>query len=88
VIDVVWEAPPPSQPRKGGRSATAWQEHAQLLRSRPGEWARIADRDNSAVAKSMASQIRLGIIPAFEPIGAFEATHRGGRVYARYVQKS
>lgn len=79
-----WEDPPAPHPRKGGKNSNAWRDEADQLRAHPGTWARVADRGNSAVAKAMASQIRLGIIPAFEPIGAFEATHRGSYVYARY----
>jgi hypothetical protein len=83
--DFQWGDPPPPHPRKGGKNTKAWREEADQLRIYPGKWARVADRQNASVAKAMASQIRLGILAAFQPIGHFEATHRGQYVYARYV---
>jgi hypothetical protein len=77
-----------TQPPKVARSKTAWDEVADQLRSRPGEWARVA----RAVSPATATAIKNGIIVAFRPPGTFDAT-TGERdkaknrcdVYARFV---
>jgi hypothetical protein len=55
------------------------------LKNRAGEWAVIAEKDNNGAATSLAATIRSGNTAAWQPKGAFEATSRGGKVYARYV---
>jgi len=60
---------------------------AAELRSRPDEWALILED----VSNNFANQIRNGVLAAYRPVGAYEATTRGntpsGRasIYARYV---
>lgn len=59
---------PPNPERRGGHSKHPWQQIADQLRERPGEWA-LCLRD---MYDSSASGIRLGRNAAF-PKGHFDA---------------
>lgn len=83
---VVWEDPP------GHRRTPGSVDHsvaAAQLRSRPGQWARIAEYASSAGAGSTAARIRAGDARAWEPAGDYEAVSRTveGKhvVFARYM---
>lgn len=82
--DLVWEDPPPDA-RVGRRPSKYWQDIADQLRSRPGQWARIYLGVRNG---ALANRVRKGQ-SSFAPAGAFEAreTMRDGgwHVYARYV---
>jgi hypothetical protein len=75
---------PPPDPR-GTKPSRHWQEVADELMSRPGEWALVGTINNAA----MVTQINKGQTRAFEPAGAFEATSRANGekrdLYVRYV---
>lgn len=81
-----WETPP----AKGQlRRRTKYAPIAQQLRRSPGRWALIRTCHNMATARCLASALRRGQMPAFRPLGSFEALHRmvdgEPRVYARFV---
>lgn len=63
-------------------------EHAAILRKNPGKWARILEEDKVESAQHRAYAMRSGKYVAFRPAGSFEATLRGGEVYARFVGDS
>ncbi|RBO82109.1 hypothetical protein [Nocardia puris] len=75
--EFVDELPPTS-----GRRRLA--EFATELREQPGRWARWPNPIYETSAISIASKVRRGQYRAF-PGGEFEAEHRDGVVYARYV---
>lgn len=85
---VQWEEPP------GRRRARDKNHHAvaQLLQSRPGEWANIGEYESRAETYSTASSIRAGRLTAYQPRGAYEAVARvvdgAGYVWVRYVGES
>lgn len=79
-MSVTWETPPQRKPNR-----VSWLVEAQQLRSRPGMWARIADRNTKHSARSMVWQIHTGALLAFRPAGDFEASARDGAVWARYL---
>jgi len=60
-------------------------DEAAQLRDRPGEWALLMTKDTPSKASDLAGNIRRGIMKAFQPAGAFEATIRGRDVWVRYV---
>lgn len=87
-IEVAFEGPPP----RGTTNLRVNGEHeavAESLRAKPQEWAKVDVRDNPRSSGSAAHAIRLGLIKAYNPPGAFEAKARKVdgeyRVYARYV---
>lgn len=51
-MPLVWEPPPPARP------SNRWQDTIDALRSRPGEWARIAEPSPERVAASTSSHLR------------------------------
>lgn len=83
VAEVTWEDPP------SGRQRYDWNAIAEQLRQRPGEWAKIFDRDRS----SLATAIRIRGIHALLPEKGFEiktanntrAKPRTCTLYLRYV---
>lgn len=76
--------PDPAGPPPG---RTDWESVARRVRKSPGLWYRVQGLRPIAVA----SQIRTGRIPAFNPAGAYEASYQRadgtGRVvlWVRYV---
>lgn len=78
---VKFQDPPPSMERTHGKHYAIAAE----LKSRPGEWALIAE----ATSPSVVTYITRGLGSAYTPAGSFEAVSRlaeGHRdVYARYV---
>lgn len=76
-----WGEPPAG--RKGGGRAHA--PIAVVLKSKPGEWARVGDYDSARISSQMAYVIRTGRLAAYAPAGSFEAVGRLGEVWARYV---
>ncbi len=85
---IVWEEP--SFPESDGRvQVPRWQVEAGELRSRPGDWALLCTKRSRSAAKSMAHDIKTGVLRAFLPAGSFTAVSRKVdgefRVYARYV---
>lgn len=75
-----WEKPP-----KGGRGRK-WQKVADDLKSRPGEWALVAE----SASRTLAGNISNGLIVAFRPPRTFEGVGRVNEdksvdVWARYV---
>ena len=85
--DMKWENPP--APKRGRNQSTEHKLIAGKLRSRPGEWARIAEYPSAHSAYTFANRVRQGKAKAFEPAGTFEAAAQshegGGAVWARYV---
>lgn len=82
-----WEEPPTP---KSGRNRYA--DTANVLRSRPGEWALIAHGLGRSGASALAVRIRAGSGP-WAPRGAFDArtsesAGNGVSVYVRYVGES
>jgi len=77
-----WEDPPDG-------AVYQWDEIADALRDRPGEWALIVEPASVSLTTTLAYQIRNGYRPAFQPAGSFQAKAyvKSGdlRVYARYV---
>lgn len=80
--DVTWENPPP------GRQRYDWNAIAEQLRERPGQWAKIFDRDRT----SLATSIRIRGVHALLPEKGFEVrtanntrdTPRTCALYLRY----
>lgn len=80
--EVTWEDPPPK------RAKYDWSVIAEQLRERPGQWAKIFDRDRS----SLATAIRIKGIKALLPDKGFEVrtanntrdTPRTCTMYLRY----
>lgn len=80
--ELTWENPPPK------RNKYDWAVIAEQLRDRPGEWAKIFDRDRS----SLATAIRIKGIKALHPDKGFEVrtanntreTPRTCTMYLRY----
>jgi len=66
MANIVFTDPPPG-PRRA--SAHPWDDIAEALRARPGEWALCL----RGVHSSYSSQIKRGALSAFKPAGAFEA---------------
>jgi hypothetical protein len=62
------------------RKSFDWPAVAKTLRSEQGEWFRIAG------APSVSStDIRRAVVRAFSPAGSFEACHRKGDLYIRFI---
>ncbi|GAA0550089.1 hypothetical protein GCM10010172_35210 [Paractinoplanes ferrugineus] len=86
-----WEEPPPSTHTRnmdGAPPSPAWQEVADQLRQRCGEWALVVE--NAGATPSLATRIRNGEMAAFRPAGDFEAASRQragepAKVYVRYL---
>lgn len=88
-----WEDPPRQM---GGRVAGArkaawdnrWAATVAALRARPGQWA-VMYEGTDGTASSLASRVRGGLDPRWQPAGAYEAVARcrDGRTvtYVRYV---
>jgi len=64
-----------------GRARGKYQEFFDALRERPGQWAIMPVETPRS---STAAQIRRGTYRGSAP-GEFEASHRGGCTYVRYV---
>lgn len=93
--DLIWEEPPAahrSHKSPGSRPRFRYAPQAQELRSRPNEWARVAELTSASLAGNAAADARNGV-RGFAPRGDFEAVARtvhsddGTRfyLYARYV---
>lgn len=84
-VNDAWGDPPPAGRGSGRRHAPIAEE----LKNRPGEWRRLDGYLSSRSSGSMAHTIRKGLLPAYEPAGAFEAVSRFAGsdyfVYVRYV---
>lgn len=78
--EMVWEDPPPANPPHNLHAPKAHE-----MREKPGVWGIVGTYGSSSSATSMARTIRAGGTNAWKPAGAFEATARGNRVYAKYV---
>ncbi|GAA0704509.1 hypothetical protein GCM10010193_69370 [Kitasatospora atroaurantiaca] len=60
--------------------------HAAACRAEPEVWHPVRTYPTLATAKTVASNIRTGKLPAYLPRGSFEAEIRGGRnVWARFM---
>lgn len=84
-----WADPPPTSLR-GERTTAPWSRYNDLadeLRARPGEWAVIAEFNGRHTG--LATHVRMGSIACFTPAGDFDAVSRQvGKytaIYARYV---
>lgn len=76
-MSVQWKEPP--APAGPAEKPVKYQDIADELRSRPGEWALVQD---DAWA-SFANQITAGSLKAFRPRGAFEGLATDKRDYGR-----
>lgn len=73
---------------KPGETWPEWTEFAEAIRSYDGAWVEIEVSDRNAAGRgNMATAIR-GQYNAFRPVGTFEATVQGGRLYARWRKGS
>jgi hypothetical protein len=83
-----WEKPPATGRYPLGRGKSRWAKVADDLRTRPGEWALIAEGP-VAENSGLATQIRMGQMVCFSPAGDFDAeTQRKNgvrKVWATYV---
>lgn len=74
-----WEEPPPKIRASGGfplgQGKSRWAGVADELRSKPGEWALIAETP-LAENSGLATQIRMGQMVCFSPAGDFDAETR------------
>ncbi|MFH8409575.1 hypothetical protein ACH4FX_33055 [Streptomyces sp. NPDC018019] len=79
----------PQPRRRTNAPAMRFTAAAEMLKARPGQWARVQKREKRARAATAAYQINRGLLAAFRPAGSFEAASRtvDGEylVYARYV---
>lgn len=81
-----WEEPPTEH----GNGRHKFQQIAEALRARPGEWAVVAEDRTPGSASGFAYRVRNGFGP-FAPRKSFEAKAVGpamgssSKVYARYV---
>ena len=88
---IAWQPPKrPVRARTPRGIVSEWSPIADELRSRPGEWALIADVLTPGRATGLATHIRLGQLRAFTPTGDFDALSErqpDGHwwVFARYV---
>jgi len=88
VIAIRFEEPAHEPPRR----VESRQVFADLLRSRPGEWALLGKYATAGTARQAAYEVRNALDPKdqpFAPAGSFEAQSRTMlgeyRVYVRYV---
>lgn len=85
-----WEEPPPDHGNKRPSKPLKYQEAADAMRARPGDWALIAEGKCQGTAGGLAWRVRNGLGP-FAPPRAFEAKCVGptggvsSKVYARYL---
>ena len=93
-MTVTWSAPPANAVR-GGEKHTKWGEVAGVLKTHPGEWAKVATKPARTAAVGLTNGISGGKRPEFQPAGAFEAAYApneqdGSRydVFAKYVGAS
>lgn len=83
-----WEDPPPTRAGARGEAKPVIGHEliAVQLRRKPGEWALIYEVRS---APALVTEINAGVLQAYRPAGAYEATSRliDGifRVYARFV---
>lgn len=85
-------AAPPAANSGSARNPDAYKAEAELLRTRPGEYAVIQEFDGKSsrsAAYRLAKRVKEGTLPAFAPAGSFEAvsraTGRSQAVFARFV---
>ncbi|HET9892621.1 MAG TPA: hypothetical protein VFQ42_19190 [Mycobacterium sp.] len=83
--ELTWKNPPPA-------TTTDWRKVDSELRSKPGQWARVAVKSNRRGAAGLAAHLRHGASrgperprQVFLELGAFEVQTRGCEVYVRYV---
>jgi hypothetical protein len=72
------------------RTIIRHQPIADGLRALPRQWGTVGEYPARYSATSVARDIRLGTLPAYQPAGAFEAEVRAGAdgepiVHARYI---
>lgn len=90
-MTVKWDDPPEelAQHRSGGARgplATAWLSEVAELKSRPGQWGRIAYFPGGGrPAYNLVDNIRRGRVAAFRPQGTFEARAIKGEVWVRWT---
>jgi hypothetical protein len=66
------------------RPWTKWREVFELLKTRPGDWAKVTTTPTASTASSIASKLRRGQLGEI-PEGEIEAVNRGMDVWARYI---
>lgn len=62
---------------------SVWNPVAIALKDRPGEWARILDREDSRLARNHAAALRHK--GQLRKTKGFEVVSRGVSIYARYI---
>lgn len=82
--DIEWEDPAPS------KTGPKWDDFSDRLRANPGRWAILPGSEDLSPNYAIGTSINHGLIAAFRPAGAFEATARmqpsgRRRTYVRYV---
>ena len=79
---------PPEAPRHHGHD---WGPCLAKLRAHPGQWAHLEPGKDDVPnftrrgAYALAGRIREGRTSAFAPAGTYDASVRGGELYACYV---
>lgn len=86
--------PPSGRSRRstdGGEGTVRYQEEANKLRSRPGQWALLKTYAKHGAASAFVTETKKGKYVAFRPAGSFDAVSRkrGDKtnVYVRYTGK-
>lgn len=91
--DLTWEEPPDD--RRGGGRSGLYDKHRRIvaeLKANPGQWAKVG----TEVSGSYASNLKRGLLKAYDPPSDFEFASRNHRqidgasrcdVYIRYVGK-
>jgi hypothetical protein len=85
--EVTWEEPPPSGKGRNTWRSERWDSTAELLRTKPGAWAKIG-----RMSPSVVTSIKGAHSDSWAPPGSFEAVSRNwskedaqSDVYVRYV---
>jgi hypothetical protein len=79
-----WEAPPQNAV-EAGQKHTKWAAVADLLRTRPGEWAKVSVKTSRQQAVTLTNGIALGRREEFAPAGTFAAKYAEGAEKERTV---
>ncbi len=82
--EIVWQTPPTHALQQQRR--TKYDEFADALKARPGEWAVLPGTKATVdSAKSTAMNIRNGRMSAFKPKGKWDVVVDGKTIYVRYM---
>lgn len=80
-----WETPP-ANAVDAGQKHTKWAAVADLLKTRPKEWAKVSIKLSRQQAVTLTNSIALARRPEFTPPGSFVAQYAEGAEDARTVE--